>query len=138
MNCAICGKTTMLGYHGEQVPIRDAHALAQHKRLEHPAAYQVTIAARRTKARATKLAEDAELQRVHDARLAASRPVVYSYNGVTTTCPSSDVMRWHIFSGGKAQTDVRFPDAAAYREYERIMAEVTRLEAGARELLTVA
>ena len=138
MNCAICGKTTMLGYHGEQVPIRDAHALAQHKRLEHPAAYQVTIAARRTKAWTTKLAKVAEIQRVYDARLAASRPVVYSYNGVTTTCPSSDVMRWHIFSGGATQTDVRFPDAAAFRLYEEIKEEIAKLEADARGHLTCA
>ena len=79
MRCGICGKTTMRGYQGEQVPISSIYFLNQHKRVEHRAEYWDARVARRAKALAretTKRTKAAEAQRVSDARLQASRPVV--------------------------------------------------------------
>ena len=142
MRCGICGKDTMLGNSTTgQALIRNAADLNWHKATEHRAEYLAAIAARRTKAQTARQAKGIEAQRVSDARLAASRPVVVRYHGEgeAITYPSSKVARYQV-SGrdNHPVTDVRFPDAEAYQQYERIIAEVTRLEAGARELLTLA
>ena len=135
MKCGICGKTTMRGYYGEGYPIYDRGDLAQHKKYEHKAEYRAAIEARRTKAEIAK----AEAQRVSDARLAASRPVVYRSfgQGEPETYPSSKVT-WQQVKGwdGQIRTDVRFPDAQAYEEYKCVMVEIAGLEAHASVILT--
>ena len=141
MRCGICGKTTMRGYQGEQVPISGVYFLNRHKRTEHQAEYWAVIEARRAKAETTKQAKAAEAQRVSDARLAASRPVVYRYHGEgePETYPSSKVARWHLMGwNGEPLTDVRFPDAEAYLQYECVMELIAKLEAKARVPLTAA
>ena len=142
MRCGICGKTTMRGNSTSgQVSIYNTYALNRHKKAEHPTEYLAAKVARRTKAETTRQAKAAEAHRVGDARLAASRPVVYRYHGEgePETYPSSKVARWHLMGwDGEPLTDVRFPDAEAYKEYEHIMAEIARLEVGAKLLLTLA
>ena len=137
MRCGICGKDTMLHPgSGDQLPIYDADALARHKKAEHRAEYYEAIEARRAKAWTTKLLKAAEAQRVRDARLAASRPVVMQYAGETEliTGPSSQLARYQVNSSGR----VRFPDAEAYHQYESVMATIAKLEGLARTYLTEA
>ena len=141
MRCGICGQTTKQGYQGEQVPIYNAYSLNRHKKAEHPTEYLAARVARRAKAQATKQAKAAEAHRVGDARLAASRPVVYRYHGEgePETYPSSKVARWHLMGwNGEPLTDVRFPDAEAYLQYECVMELIAKLEAKARVPLTAA
>ena len=142
MRCGICNKDTMRDYRtSQQVPIRDGDALGRHKRAEHPAEYRAAIEARRTKAHATRQAQAAEARQVSDARLAASRPVVARDRGEgePMTCPSSKLARYQLTHGNNLpSTDVRFPDPAAYRLYEEIMAEIAGLEGDARGYLTAA
>ena len=131
----------MRGYRGEHLPIRDADALARHKKAEHRAEYDAAITARRAKTWTTQRAKVAEAQRVSDARLAASRPVVARDRGEgePMTCPSSKLARYQLTHGNNLpSTDVRFPDPAAYRLYEEIMAEIAGLEGDARGYLTAA
>ena len=135
MRCGICGKDTMLHPgSGDQLPIYDADALARHKKAEHRAEYYEAIEARRAKAHATRQAKFVEAQRVRDARLAASRPVVMQYAGETEfiTGPSSQLARYQVNSSGR----VRFPDAEAYNQYLSVMAAIAGLEAEARVHLT--
>ena len=143
MRCGICGKDTMLGYHlatGRVArPIYGVSDLNHHKAMEHPTEYSAAIAARRTKAQATRQAQAAEAQRVSDARLAASRPVVIRQRGEgeTTTRPSSEIRRWELsVYQGRPNTDVRFPDAGAYAQYLGVMVTIAGLEAKARMHLT--
>ena len=141
MRCGICGKTTMRGHHGEQVPISSPYFLALHKKAEHPTEYRAAIAARRMNAETTRQAKADEAQRVSDARLAASRPVVYRYHGEgePETYPSSKVNRWHLMDwNNEPETGVRFPDAEAYREYLSVMATIAKLEGLAMTHLTAA
>ena len=138
MKCGICGKDTFLGFRGEQIQIRDHRVLNQHKRAEHRAEYVAAVDSRRAKMETTRQAKAAEAQRVGDARLAASRPVVeraWRVN-VPVTYPSSNVRRYQV--SGDHATTVRFPDAAAYRQYERIMEGIAALEVEARIHLTAA
>ena len=137
MKCGICGKGTMRGWNDQEVPIYSRDALRQHKRAEHKTEYYAAIDARRTKAQA----KATEAQRVSDARLAASRPVVVQSAGDTgpITYPSSRLRRFDVCGwNGSAQTVVRFPDPEAYRLYEEIMAEISKLEGHARVYLTTA
>ena len=139
MRCGICGKDTMLGYRGIRSQIYHPADLDYHKRVEHPEEYQAARAARRTKAQATKATKAVEAQRVSDARLAASRPVVVRYHGEgePITHPSSKVARYQV--SGKDNhpvTDVRFPDAEAYAQYLGVMVTIAGLEAKARMHLT--
>ena len=142
MRCGICGKTTMRGnITGEQVPISGVYFLNRHKRTEHQAEYWAAIEARRAKAETTKQAKAAEAQRVSDARLQASKPVVVRYLGVEElmTFPSSKVARYQVGASlNGPKTGVRFPDAEAYRLYECIMVAIAGLEAEARVHLTAA
>ena len=142
MRCGICGKDTMRDPRtGDQRPIYDADALNRHKILEHPIEYRAAREARQAKADATRQAKFVEAQRVYDARLAASRPVVIRARGEgkPTTCPSSQVIRYQVSSwGGLPPTDVRFPDAETYAQYESVMATIVELEAEARVHLTAA
>mgnify|MGYP001577282354 CR=1 FL=1 len=137
MRCGICGKDTMRHPRsGDQIPMHDHDALSRHKILEHPIEYRAAREARQAKADATRRAKVAEAQRVSDVRLAASRPVVMQYAGETEliTGPSSQLARYQVNSSGR----VRFPDAEAYRQYQRVMATITGLEAEARAYLTEA
>ena len=142
MRCGICGKDTMRHPRsGAQIPMHDQDALNRHKILEHPIEYRAAREARQAKAQATKQTKDAEAQRVSDARLAASRPVVVRSAGDTgpITYPSSRLRRFDVYGwNGSAQTNVRFPEAEAYRLYEEIMAEISKLEGDARVYLTTA
>ena len=141
MKCGICGKDTRLGYHGEQVPIYDAHALAQHKKYEHTAEYRAAKAARLAKAQTANQDRAAEAQRVSDARLAASRPVVARLfgSGTPIAYASSKLSRWDVRGGDEHQMIyVRFPDAEAYEQYLSVMATIAGLEAEARVHLTAA
>ena len=143
MRCGICGKDTMRHPRsGDQVPMYDQDALNRHKILEHPIEYWAAREARQAKADATRRAKVAEAQRVSDARLAASRPVVIRYpdGGETLTRPSSILARFqvHDLDIGQPQTVVRFPDPDRYGDYRSVMAEIVELEAEARGLLTAA
>ena len=137
MRCGICGKDTMRHPRsGDQIPMHDHDALNRHKILEHPIEYRAAREARQAKADATRRAKVAEAQRVSDARLAASRPVVMQYAGETEliTGPSSQLARYQVNSSGR----VRFPDAEAYHQYESVMATIAKLEGLARTYLTEA
>ncbi len=137
MRCGICGKDTMGGNDtSNQVPIYDADALSRHKKAKHPAEYQTALEARRIKTEATKQAQVAEAQRVHDARLAASKPVVSRYRGEeeAETYPSSRLVRYQLYGNN----NVRFPDPEAYHQYLNVMATIAGLEAVARAHLTTA
>ena len=141
MKCGICNKTTMLGYHDEQVPISSPYLLARHKRYEHRAEHQAAIDARRTKAQTTKQAKATAAQRVSDARLAASRPVVARLfgSGTPIAYASSKLSRWDVRGGDEHQMIyVRFPDAEAYEQYLSVMATIAGLESEARVHLTAA
>ena len=144
MKCGICGKDTMRGYGGSgQLPIYDASDLSRHKKADHPTEYQEAIESRRAKTWTTQRAKVAEAQRVSDARLAASRPVVVRNRGEgePMTCPSSKLARWQLISSWNNQpqkTDVRFPDAEAYHEYLSVMARIAGLEIEAKTHLTAA
>ena len=143
MRCGICGKDTMRHPRsGDQVRMHDHDALNRHKILEHPIEYRAAREARQAKADAIRQAKAAETRRVSDARLAASKPVVIRYHGEgePETYPSSQVIRYQVSSWNNQpqKTDVRFPDADAYRLYEEIMAEIGKLEIEAREELTAA
>ena len=139
MRCGICGKD---GTDRTMLKLRSfPYDLNEHTRNAHPAEYQAAIAARRTKAQTARQTKAVEAQRVSDARLAASRPVVIRFRGEgeSRTCPSSKVARHEVRDwNDKPMTHVRFPDAEAYQQYERIMVTIAGLEAGARELLTLA
>ena len=115
MKCGICSKTTMRGYNTSvRVPISSVYYLNQHKAADHPAEYQAAREAHRTKAEIAK----AETQRISDARLAASRPVVarhpWSDENEPVTYPSSKVSRFDVTDwAGEPRSIVRFPDAQA-------------------------
>ena len=141
MRCGICNKDTFQGYRGELVTIYTIDVLNRHKKRDHPTEYRAAIEARRTKMETTKRAKVAEAQRVSDARLAASRPVVVRDRGEgePITCPSSALYRWqlnrHVNEPGY---EVRFPEADAYHRYLGLIAESAGLKAEANMQLAVA
>ena len=141
MRCGICNKDTFQGYRGELVTIYTIDVLNRHKKRDHPTEYRAAIEARRTKMETTKRAKVAEAQRVSDARLAASRPVVVRSRGEEDpeTYPSSRLTRYQVRDWNyRSQTDVRFPNPAAYLLYEDTMAEIRGLEGDARGYLLAA
>ena len=141
MKCGICGKDTWLGFRGETRKIYDARDLARHKKANHPKEWVAARDARRTKAETTKQAKVTEEQRVRDARLAASKPVVVRYRDWETpvSYPSSNVARHQVSSlTDQPHGYVRFPDAEAYKGYLSAMAELAGWEAEARAYLIVA
>ena len=139
MKCGICNKDMFQGYRGEMVTIYTADVLNRHKKRDHPTEYRAAIEARRTKMETTKRAKVAEAQRVTDARLAASRPVVIRSRGEgePVTYPSSNILRHQvdpIFDTSRP----RFPDADAYQGYKSLMAQIAGLTAEADVYLTAA
>lgn len=141
MKCGICGKDTFLGFHGEQIKIYNVDTLNRHKKADHPKEFLAARVTRRAKAETTRQAQEAEAQRVSAARLAASRPVVIRSlgQGEPIICPSSKLARWQLnWHGGDPGAEVRFPDAQAYREYERIMVQIAGLNATATAVLIAA
>ena len=103
------------------------------------------LEARREKRHATRAAQDAETKQRGLARLAASQPVVvreYGQNsdgavvrgiGLVSTYPSSMVRRIDLWD-----LRPRFPDPAAYAQYQEIQAQITELEKKAQEFLVTA
>ena len=140
MKCGLCGKSTMLGFRGEPIKIYGADMLNHHKRREHPTEFQAARVARQAKTETTKQAKAAEAQRVSDARLAASRPVVVRQQGVAdpVAYPSSAIHRWQLstYDNNQPNTDVRFPAAEPYQLYQGTMGVIAVLEAEAKVHLT--
>lgn len=134
MKCGLCGKDTMLGYHGEQRKIYDTSDLARHKSAEHKDEVLAAQAARSRKAATAKQ----EANRVAQARLAASRPVIARYRGSGTPSifPSSRLRPLELKSlNGVPLSDVRFPDPARFSEYEALVAQIAEIQAQTQAVL---